>query len=120
MSRQKLRRARDGGQRGSRDGYFATLHHLAILISIKRCRISGLAFILNLRKHLSNQVGNQRLFQCCWDFRSMRLTGESRFASLQGDSKVLEMHGNVILKFLKRLIRTTGGPKQQAPHVGKI
>jgi hypothetical protein len=41
----------------------------------------------------------------------MRLTGESRFASLKGDSKVLEMHGNVILKFLKRLIRTTGGPK---------
>jgi len=44
-NRQKLRRARAGEQRGAIAGYRAILHHFLILISIKRCRISGRACI---------------------------------------------------------------------------
>jgi hypothetical protein len=62
-------------------------------------------------KLLHGQIGNQRFSRCYWAFVNWRPTTKSRIASLQGDLKVLEMHGNVILKFLDQRIRTTGGPK---------
>jgi hypothetical protein len=44
-SRQKLRRARAAGQRGSTNGYFAILHHRFIFCAIKISRNSGRACI---------------------------------------------------------------------------
>jgi hypothetical protein len=55
-------------------------------------------------------------FHFYWDFLSMRSNAQSRFASLQGDLKVLEMHGNVILKFLDQRIRTACGFDLRVEH----
>jgi hypothetical protein len=90
--RQKLRLAFDAGQVGSRNLYFARLHQRAILISISRCRISGLAFTVNLRKRRFDQVGNSD-FPVLLGFRTGGPQPNPDLLLYRWYLKVLEMPG---------------------------